>query len=264
MATTNDIRAVILKVIQDQHPKGQSGAPLNQKTVLDETKLRLNISYENIEKEQAILTAWSDLFRTGYLAWGLKISSPDRPLFHVTEMGRSTLASLNSDPGNPAGYLHHLSAIAQLNPIVYSYLKESLESYVSGHYKAAVVMVGGATESIILELRDITVQKLTLLGKPVDNKLNDWRIKTVSNALHKLFDGLKTQMVKGKDNALRDEFEAYWSAFAQQIRAVRNDAGHPTSVDPVTQNSVRASLLIFIEIAKLADKLKILVNNDLK
>src|ERR1700682_1001895 len=29
------------------------------------------------------------------------------------------------------------------------------------------------------------------------------------------------------------EYEASWGAFSQQIRAARNDAGHPTSVDPV-------------------------------
>jgi len=61
----------------------------------------------------------------------------------------------------------------------------------------------------------------------------------------------------------REEFEAYWAAFAQQIRAVRNDVGHPSTVDPVTPDTVHASLLIFPELAKLQNKLINWVKNDL-
>lgn len=259
MADTYDIRAVILQVIQDQHPKGSTDASLQQDSVLKETNRRLGIAYD-LTKEQAILTTWHDLFRTGYLAWGLNITNPNSPWFHLTESGRRTLASLSRDPGNPTGYLRHLASIAKLNPIAHSYLTEALECYVAGLHKATAVMVGGATESIILELRDSTVEKLASLGKSIPKNVNDWRVKTVSDALHNFLDGQKAQF--GPE--LRDEFEAYWAAFAQQIRAVRNDAGHPTSVDPVTPDSVHASLLIFPEITKLADKLKTWVTNDFK
>jgi hypothetical protein len=258
MTNTYDIRAVILQVIQDQQPKGPTDASLQQVSVLEETKRRLVITYD-LAKEQAILTTWHDLFRTGYLAWGLKITNPNPPFFHVTESGRRALASLSRDPGNPAGYLRHLAAMATLNPIGHSYLVEGLDCYVAGLYKAAAVMVGGATESMILELRDITVQKLTALGKSIPKNMNDWKIKTVSDALYNFLDGHKSLF--GPE--LRDEFSAYWTAFAQQIRTVRNDAGHPTSVDPVTPDTVHASLLIFPELAKLAAKLRTWVTNDL-
>jgi hypothetical protein len=62
---------------------------------------------------------------------------------------------------------------------------------------------------------------------------------------------------------LRESFEAYWSAFAQEIRAVRNDAGHPTSVDPVTSDTVHASLLVFPELARLASGLSRWVADEL-
>ena len=258
MTETYDIRAVILQVIEDKHPKGPTGGSLQQGSVLEETQCRMGRPYD-IATQQAILTTWYDLFRTGYLAWGLNISNPNPPFFHVTETGRRTLASLSRDPGNPAGYLRHLAAIAKLNPVAHSYLREGLDCYVGGFYKAAAVMVGGATESIILELRDAAIQKLASLEKPVPKNLNDWKVKTVSEALHDFLDGQKAQF----GHELRDEFEAYWAAFAQQIRTVRNDAGHPTSVDPVTPESVHASLLIFPELTGLARKLKEWVTNDL-
>jgi len=259
MAEIYDIRTIMLQVIQDQQPKGRTDAALAQNSVLGETKRRLEIT-PGLAIDQVILTAWYDLFRTGYLAWGLNLENPNPPFFHVTENGRHTLESLSRDPGNPAGYLRHLASVAELNPIAHSYLAEGLDCYVGGLYKAAAVMVGGAAESIILELRDATIQKLTSLDKPIPKHLDDWRVKTVSGALHSFLDGQKAQF----GHELRDEFEAYWTAFAQQIRAVRNDAGHPTSVDPVTQDSVHASLLIFPELAGLASKLKKWIMSDLK
>jgi len=50
-----------------------------------------------------------------------------------------------------------------------SYLEEALECNVAGPFKAAV-------------------EKLTSLGKPVSRELNDWKIKTVSEALRALLD----------------------------------------------------------------------------
>jgi hypothetical protein len=50
---------------------------------------------------------------------------------------------------------------------------------------------------------------------------------------------------------LRETFESQWSAFAHQIRQARNDAGHPKSIDGVSDETAHASLLIFPELAKL-------------
>jgi hypothetical protein len=51
---------------------------------------------------------------------------------------------------------------------------------------------------------------------------------------------------------LAETFEAYWPAFTQQICVARNEAGHPTSIEPVTQDVVHASLPILPELARLA------------
>ena len=140
-----------------------------------------------------------------------------------------------------------------------SNLAEGLECYVAGLFKAAAVMVGAAAESVILDLRKVTIQKLNLLKQPVPKSMEDWRIKTVSDALRSFFEAHLAQFKR----ELREPFEAYWSAFAQQIRAARNDAGHPISVDPVTPDTVHASLLIFPELARLANSLSRWVADDL-
>ena len=121
-------------------------------------------------------------------------------------------------------------------------------------------MVGGSAESLILNLRDSTVLKLKSLGKPVPKPMEDWKIKTISDALVTFFDAQKGAFTRD----LRDAFEAYWPAFALQIRTTRNEAGHPSSVDPVTPDTVHAALLVFPELARLTKGLQDWVNSSLK
>ena len=121
-------------------------------------------------------------------------------------------------------------------------------------------MIGCSAESVILGLRDHLVAKLQSLDHAVPAKFSDWRIKTVLDALHAYLDSKKGDFPR----ELREEFEAYWNAFGQQIRTTRNDAGHPTSIDPVTEDSVHASFLIFPEQAALSRKLNEWIVNELR
>jgi len=257
--TLTDLRELILRVAQQQEPQNYTGPTLQQGSVLDAVAQHLGVR-QNPDLEQAILTQWHDLFRTGYFAWGLNLSNPNPPFFHITDHGRRTLERLSRDPGNPSGYLRHIASVAKLNPVASSYLGEGLNCFVAGFYKAAAVMIGGAAESIILELRDLVRQKLAAAKIAEPKGLSDWRIKTTLDALYDLLDARKSSFPK----ELREGFEAYWLAFAQQVRATRNDAGHPSSVDPVTEDGVHASFLVFPELARLSTDLAIWISANLK
>jgi hypothetical protein len=140
---------------------------------------------------------------------------------------------------------------AKLNPITLSYINEALRTYRADCYKATAVMIGGAAESIVLELRDALTTRLGTLGHPIPSDLNDWRIKHILDTIEKILTPKKPLM----PHDLGEAFDSYWPAFTGQIRTARNDAGHPISVDPVTPTTVHASLLIFPELAKLASTL---------
>lgn len=236
------------------------GGPPSAESVLRAAATRLGIAHGDRDLEQALLTQWGELFRTGLLAWGESLSSPNAPFFHLTERARQALANLTRDPSNPAGYLRHLNSVAHVDPIAQSYLSEALDCYVAGLFKAAAVMTGVSAESVIRDLCDATVQKLASLGRPSPKGMGegDWMFKTKSDSLHKFLSGYKTRFTR----ALQEEF-VYWPAFIQQIRATRNDAGHPTSIDPVTSDAAHASLLVFPEFAKLANSLDLWVKKDL-
>ena len=226
--------------------------------ILGDAVDRLRIR-DNLKEEQALLTMWHDLFRQGIVAWGYNIRNSQPPFCHLTDQGRMMLEHMSRDPSNPDGYLAHMKRRAMLNPIAASYLTEALMTFNSGCAKATAVMVGAAAESLTLELRDALMARLASLGHPVPRALSDWRIKTVLDSMQKEV----APRVLTMPRDLAENYQSYWPAFTQQIRSVRNDAGHPASVDPVTHESVHAALLIFPELAALADSLKKWISNGM-
>ena len=250
MPLIKEVRACLLQVIAEQMPKRVGDSNLQSGSVLEETDRRLGRKRDP-SLEEAILTVFHDLLRTGYLAWGYNLCNPNPPFFHVTERGRMSLATLSRDPMNPDGYLNFLSKNANLNPIADSYLKEALSCFVNDLPKAAAVMIGGAAESMALELRDKITERLNSLNCDIPKKMNDFRIKMVLDSIYLFFIHNAGQMSQD----LQESFKSYWPAFSQQIRSMRNEAGHPSSFAPVTFYNVHASMLIFPELAKLTRQL---------
>jgi hypothetical protein len=246
------IRQEILQAISQAN-----GSNLQTSSVLHTTLNHLGLPRTR-ELEQAMLTVWYDLFRTGYLAWGLDISNPNPPFCHLTDQSRVTLQNLTRDPANPDGYLAHLNSVATLNPIARSYLDEALMTYNADTYRAAAVMIGAAAESMTLQLRDALVQRIESLGHTPSKDLSDWRIKRILDGISRELNSHITQIPP----EMMELIEQYWPAFTGQIRKVRNDAGHPTSIEPVTHEDVQASLLIFPELAALIGRLINWVNSD--
>ena len=238
------IRKILLEVVAEVSIGNSRTLQANR--VFSLVRRRLPI-HENSETDLALLDLWHDLFRTGLISWGTSTSNPDPPFFHLTERGRKTLEHLSRDPANPAGYLAHIAKQAKLNAVAESYLKESLITYNSNCFKATAVLVGCAAESLVLELRDTLKSKLNSLNRNLPIGLKDWKVKKVLDAIKNDLNAQKKNM----STELAESFDAYWSAFAHQIRVTRNDAGHPTSIEPVTPESVHASLLLFPELMKL-------------
>ena len=248
------IRQAILEIVGEIATKDpgyfQSGY------VLQESSRRLGLQGKDLE--QVLLTYWHDLFRTGYLAWGLDLANANPPFFHITDQGRRTLENLSRDPANPDGYLAHLTRVAELNDVAKSYVEEGLACFNAALYKAAAVMIGVSAESIALELRDTLVRRLKALNLSIPKDLEDWRIKRVLDKLGRELDKKKKEMPV----QLSESLDSYWPAFTQQIRSSRNDAGHPSRIDPIKPDTVHASLLIFPELAKLAYDLRDWINNS--
>lgn len=242
--TLHELREMILQIADAQRPRTPMDASLFAGTVLQEVRQRLGAA-AGLDVQRATLAAFHDLMRSGHFAWGNDFNNPDPPRFHITERGNAVLERLTRDPGNPQGYLRYLYSVAQLDDVARAYLEEGVDCYVDGLSKAAAVMLGAAAERMVLEIRDVTAARLGALGQAVPAALNDWRVKTVLDGLAALLTAKRGAMPRD----LRDEFDAYFHSISQTIRAARNDAGHPTSVAPVTEESVHASFLLFPTLA---------------
>ncbi len=256
----NQIRTVLLEVVDELSKIASArNAALQSTWILQEVWNRSNLgSNMNIDDERTLLTHYHDLFRIGYLAWGHDLGNHAPPFCHVTEQGKKALANVSRDPANPDGYLQSLNGRVALSPIAKSYVTEALSTYNTGSFKASAVMIGVAAESIVLDLRDILSVRIDSLGQPNPSKLGDWKVKTVLDAIEDLIIQKKKDIPKG----LYERFDSYWSAFTQQIRTVRNESGHPISIEPVSQDMVHASLLIFPELAVLAKDLADWINTS--
>lgn len=251
------IKEMLFRVMDEYEPKG-SGY-FQEGVVLIEVSTRLNIRNDR-DSELALLTIWSDLFRNGYLAEGIDLNNLGKPFFHKTEKGRKVLEYYSRDPGNPEGYLPYIKSKGDIHPIAYSYVEEAVRTYNNNCYKAAAVMIGGASESIIFELNHAFVSKLNSSAKTIPNKLKDWRIKTIIDGLGAEITGLR----KDLPQELFERFAAYWQGISNQIRMSRNDAGHPSSIDPVKEENVHASLLLFPNFVELIYDLKDWITKNLK
>lgn len=246
MVSAAQLRETLLDVMAKYAGQGgsfQSGVILRD--VAAQLRLRGN------DVEQALLTLWGDMFRQGLVAPGYNLANAELPFCHLTDRGRKTLEHMSRDPANVDGYLAAVRAKGALNPISESYLVEAVSTYNAACYKATAVMVGAASEALMLELRDAVIARLAVHGRPPDTKLSDWRIKTVLDGVNAEL----TRHTKAMPVKLREGYAYNWPAFTQQIRASRNDAGHPSSVAPVTADAVHASLLIFPELHGLTVEL---------
>jgi hypothetical protein len=245
------IRALLLEIV-NQHA-GLGPGSQQQSTILGALQRRIEPTQTmTASLQQDILTVWYDLFRTGYLAWGADLGNPDPPFYHLTRRGQEAIQRLERDPSNPEGYLRYLHAHAVIGAIADSYLIEALQAYDAECYKAAAVLVGIAAESIILDLRDALLLRMRNLHLSPSAKLTQWLIKTVVDAM----DRELHPRLKDMPKELQEAYASYWPSLTGHIRSLRNDAGHPNSIAPVSIDEVRAALLLFPDLAHLATALQ--------
>lgn len=250
------IKQTLLDVVKEYHGRGPGF--FQSEPIIREASRRLG--FRRPEDDQLVLTLFGDLFLQGLLAWGYDSANPNPPFLHLTDRGRAALANLSRDPSNPDGYLAAMRKAAKINAVATSYCEEALRTFNAACWRSTAVMIGAASESLVLDVRDALEARLSKLGRPVPKDLQDWRIKKILDAIQKELGAHKKDM----GNDLATGFEAYWPAFIQAIRAVRNEAGHPISVGGIGYDTVHGSLLIFPEVAKLAQSLREWIKKKMK
>ena len=196
----------------------------------------------DIEKVRELF--WAFLIQ-GVIMPGINSANPALPFYTLTEYGRNVVNSPDPVPHDPDGYLKHLGDVApNLNPIATSYIAEGLECFQRATYTASVVMLGVASERLILDLAESVMNKLT--GKERDNLVRKLTGTKITVVYEETMKRLKPRL-HNFPRSLSDGFEGLTDGVFNVIRMHRNEAGHPSghAVDRLTALGLFSSFPLY-------------------
>lgn len=251
------IKIVLCQIINQNNKRGGT---LQSVTTLSSALNQICKEYggERGNNEKVLLRAWNDLYRNGDIIPGTGISELSHSFFQVTDKGNESFEYLNRDPGNPQGYLEQLSKKTEIDNITKSYLDEALQTYNANCFRASAIMLGCASERLILNLAEILVIKIKNNGDKPSKKLNSWMISQIIDGIeHEL-----NQKRKVFPDQLSKRYKKYWPVFVQVIRDARNKAGHPVDIESIGKSDVHSTLLIFAYFVELNKELEKWVLNN--
>src|SRR5262249_52920708 len=264
----SDVFATMLRVIE---ATAEGGFLVTRAKVFQETAKALQWAPSSLGQDEllALLDGWQELHRTGVLASGAPFSL--LPLWephlqeherdarvdagmarysHLTWLGRIVTVSIGQDPNNPAGYLAHVRSILPAASIPLEYVEEAVRTYMSDCNRATAVLIGAASESLALDLREAMCAKLTAASIQLPKGLTDPRPNVFLAAVKKLLDDAVTQ--KRLTGDLAERYQAHWDVLVHRMRMARNEAGHPVRVAPMDRGFVHSLLSTFPTLARLA------------
>lgn len=176
------------------------------------------------------------------------------PWLSVTDYGKKAIASNPPAPNDSSGYLTRIkNEIPQLDPIIETYLIESVRTYSINQLLSSTITLGCASEKALMVLIDTFRQtfkdssKKAAFSKKVDDKF----IKTQFDEFDKAIRHILTQM----PYELRENYTNTLTGVFQMIRYNRNAAGHPTGKQ-VDKDTLFANLQVFIPYCKYIYELK--------
>jgi hypothetical protein len=196
------------------------------------------------EKSLIMEIVWS-LIVQGILIPALNDANQGWPFLRLTEYGQKCVQEDRILPHDPEGYLQDFYRdIPNADSTVVEYLTESLQCFIHGLYRAAAVMIGGASEQAIL-----------LLIEGYGNAIADSRAREryetdiqKAPSIFRKYQEFERQLPEIKRQAprqLTDNIDSQLRGIFDLIRNTRNDAGHPASGAVVDRDIIYSHLRLF-------------------
>ncbi len=245
------VRAIILLRLREDQSWNQFGQPQGFDKFVDyigdadKGRLKLGSLYQDI--------LWEFIIQ-GVIFPGINLSNSNLPWFHLTEYGRRVLEEGRYLPHDPTGYIKRFRTnVINPDPVVVTYLTESLECFRRGNLIASIVMLGIASERMLLLLCSALLDSLSngtekeeaqniFKSMPIKPKL-DWVTNKIEN------------LQRGKPRPLPDDVNIMLIAIFNFIRRQRNDLGHPQESPPeITREQAFANLEIFPSYCSMANQ----------
>jgi len=178
-------------------------------------------------------------------------------ILRLTDFGTEVVKERRWSPYDPDGYLKELSAQAPaLSSHCRMYAAEALQCFRGSCFLATVVMLGAASEGIVLELFRRFVTALKAGNVPEAPSVEDKIEKEQSvyrkyEVFRKHFDSLVRPKLPSE---LGDDLNLQFDGVFNLIRFYRNDAGHPTGTR-IERMSAFTSLVLFVPYCKRVEDL---------
>jgi hypothetical protein len=188
----------------------------------------------------------------GVVVPGMDRSNPNWPFYRVTERGQRMIEHGSPQPYDRDGFVEYFrKKVPNSDPIVDGYFTEAVEAFNAGCLRASAVMLGVASEQLVLLLVEAFRASISDGGKKAkfEKELERaWQINIRYRALKERLD----LMVDGK-RLPAEHAEAIASEVGgvyELIRRYRNASGHPNVPSAIDADTVFLNLRTFIEYAR--------------
>ncbi len=231
----SELRPTVLEVLRRQ--------PETQFVQVEHDLRELVPTYDSRDMLKVRDILW-ELLVQGVLAPGYNSSNLDLPFIHLTDYGKDCLRENVALPHDPDGYLARLQqpSAEPLDSTVLSYVTESLQTFLHGHYMASAVMLGVASERC-LDL--LTEAYSASIADSTDKAAFQKALRQAGRSIKQRFDVLRQRLLALALPAdLQDALDVQLSGVFTLIRYSRNDAGHPTG-RTVDRSVAHGNLLLF-------------------
>ena len=175
----------------------------------------------------------------------LGIIAPDGQHFFITLKGKQFLQDQNFDVHDPDRYAQNLPPI---DDVSLAYAKEAIHCFNYNLFKASIIMIGGASESLLIHLARVIANKFT--DKKLDGYLKS-KATHINQVITRIDKICADQKILGYDSTYKPAVVS----LANYIRLFRNEYGHPTKANADFEESY-ALLVCFKLYSKLIIELE--------
>jgi len=209
-------------------------------------------AYENALCDKVLTVVW-ELILEGVFSPGTSLQNPSLPGLRLTDYGRRCFEAGELTPHDPDDYLKRLrTACPNIDATTLLYVEEALGSFRAGRFLAAAVMIGVASESMLLRLVDAVRGALNRADQTsFDQATKRGKAKTYHDEVMKVLN----QPTVNLPSAIKgDDLSVFVSGIFNLIRQTRNVAGHPTG-RRMDRDEANALLLQFPSYCERVEKL---------
>jgi len=251
--TDDELRPLILEVLahaRDVEQYASLERVLRQKFVDD------NLGpFGQAEHVQIKRILW-DLSVERIITWGTEGDSEARwPFFHVTPFGREFTDKMTPHFLDPDGYVGYLKTLVpSIDDIVLQYAQEASKAFRAQLWFASAVMLGAASERVILLLLEAVRDQTSGANKARLTKLLE------QPKLTEIFKSLQTRIDEESKAgnlpySVHQGSTEHILSLAEMIRVHRNEAVHPAAAK-VDRQKVFIALQTFPEALRIIEGLR--------